>query len=349
MCKKRHFLAILPCCVVLINKAFASPDTAKENRRVNYVAPLEDARFFLSADYLYWKTYETGLNFVLSNVTLSDVSASNGAKGTPQSASFDATSGGRITFGYCFAPEYWELEAGYTYFAPKGLDAYAATATAALIATYYQNTLQTIQTAVSDIQLRYQAARILAARRFRVQEHLLARFVIGVAGAWLRQDWQYSYAGSQTNFGITEYNQWWKFKGVGLEAGIELDVLAYRGLGLTTKFHGMMMYGHYHHEFVANSIFPAFPSYPVQADANTKYNNSRIVPQFQMSIGPSWSQPLGGNCYLNLFAAWELNCFWNLQETNRSIATTGFYSKDSRHTTGLISMQGLSFQVGVSF
>ena len=72
---------------------------------------------FLSAEYIYWRTNQQGLDYAVSGIALN--AGSSERKGRVYSPRMEYSSGFKVGFGLKFRHDSWDLYANYTWLRPE--------------------------------------------------------------------------------------------------------------------------------------------------------------------------------------------------------------------------------------
>jgi hypothetical protein len=318
-----------------------SNQPSSELKIFHYRPHIDAHNFYVNADFLYWKVEEGELDYILTDVeTGAGVTTSSGATGHLKEARFDCKAGLRIAAGATFSPDFWIVEGRYTWIHPKGSSS-TNSSDLPLQGTYQTNNTTAIQSATSHINLNYQVADLILAKRFMLSKQVLVRAFTGVIGAWLNQHWTIKYFGGAPN---QEIKQNWSFSGGGLQLGINGDWFIGSGISLVGECRGALIYGNYQNQ-LNNREEPS--SLTIE---DPRLHDHRVIPTLQLSFGPAWGKMFKG-WGINLFAGYELNAWYNLQLINRSLPITScsICGRNSVHSNGVLALQGLTMRLEVDF
>ncbi|MBX3719240.1 MAG: hypothetical protein KF898_06290 [Parachlamydiales bacterium] len=322
------------------------PRSQKQIKPLPYRPLIDKASFYTQAEFLYWKVQEGELNYTVIGEPsqLPPGQGNSGAVGTYKNATFETHPGVRIGAGYRFKPEYWEVEGGYTYFFSQGSQSEKAPSNPnkLLNGTFHEETGSSIFIkATSHISFTYQTADLLIARRFLLTPSLLTRFKMGFTGAWINQHWKFTYIGT----GFSHFHLNWHFHGGGFKFGADTEWLIWKGIGLEFKVAGAVLYGEFksHQKQISET-----PSFPPAIPFDVKNHDNRLVTTFQVLAGPTWGKQFH-HWGIKMFAGYELNNWYNLQEVYRSFFGEPTSGKDSRNVHANIGLQGLTVNLNVNF
>jgi hypothetical protein len=301
---------------------------------------------FTDIEALYWTVNEGALDYAIKMKKPADDPTD--AVGHYKTADFHWDPGFRVSLGYYNAPHYWDAQIQYTYFTCKGSDDVHAPKGAGLFlnGTWpHPNTtaspIPPLKHARSDIELRMNLLGLHATRRFHPNPHLRMRLYGGADIAWLRQNWEIDYRdvdGAKSHL----HNQW-HFTGAGIRLGLLLDwFLGKGGIYFTGLLSAACFAGDFHNVSKQKSSLLPLPF------RNAHYHDTRLVPQFQVSAGPSWQQ-VYGNIRTEIFLGYELNIWSNLHEVIRTNSAGPTEPKQTSIDTGLVGIQGVTLRWNLDF
>jgi hypothetical protein len=286
-----------------------------------------------------------------------------GAFGKLKHAHFDWEPGFRANASYRFEPDFWDLEAEYTWYRTDGSSRISTPTDKTINGTYPQDFSFfadiSLFKAKSHISLRYQTGDLLLGRRFLATDHLILHLQTGLTGAWFKQRWRFVYqndGGSPAFVGTFPvkdlYHNNWSFNGAGLKAKGNGDWFIAKGWSLKSEIGAAILYGRYRNR-LSEKVITTVPGVINHTDINTRERDHRFVETLQLALGPSWStmREKGG---LRIFALYELNAWFNVQQVNRSDLIQVFpdqqlRSKESRHSNGVLGLHGLTLGAEFDF
>ncbi len=309
---------------------------------------------FVNLEFLYWTVNEGSLDYAIK--------MKKPAWGTPtdavghyKRAEFDWDPGFRFSFGYFNAPHFWDAQVQYTYFYSAGNETAKAPheSTLFLNGTWPQpdpSGLTPLARAESNVSLMMNLVNLVMTRRFHPNPHLRIRVQGGPAIAWVNQRWDINYRDTAGNKSHLKNN--WHFVGAGLEIGSIFDWFMGKGgyyliAGGSLAFLG----GDYHNVSKQNSSFAGAgfdPSLPLR---NAHYQDTRLVPHFQIFGGPSWQQSYK-KFRTEIFIGYEFNIWGNLHEVIRTSFDTSSSPTSPKLTSldsGWIGLQGITFRWNLDF
>jgi hypothetical protein len=165
--------------------------------------------------------------------------------------------------------------------------------------------------------------------------------------AWMKQNWDVYYYDAMISPNYVHVKPLWRFKGGGVKIGMQTDWHIRYGLGIAGRFSASALYGNYDKRI--NIVYhPNGGGRDVIA--STHQDDFRIVTNLNFFLGPFWTwnfQKLG----VDLLAAYELNCYFNVHEIHRQwIQYTGVSNNpESRHFEGVLQMHGLTAWITLRF
>ena len=302
-------------------------------------------------EFLFWRVEEAALDYALKmdNPAWSTVSTSF-AQGTYQTANFDGDPGFRLKMSYFRAPHYWELWWQYTRLTASGKDQVGKpqNATEFLNGTFPQIMANSLAGAQSEIHLNYNVADFMADRYFNPNPHLRLRVLGGATAVWMNQNWRVHYNDSAAAF--TTIRNRWKYIGGGLRIGTMIDwFMGYdiylTGLGTTAITIGT--YQNRSKQTTNAQLTNGSDNINVPI-RNAHYSDVRPAFTMQALLGPSWQKNFT-NTRVEVFAGYEINAWFNIQEVYRSTAALPSAAKETWVNNGAIALQGLTTRLTVDF
>ncbi len=337
-------ISLLPLSCLL-----AVTDTGEPEEKETEVSKFDTRqRIFGSLEFLYWTVQEGALDYAI-HMKHPAPAAPSFASGNFKTADFDWAPGFRIVAGFYRAPHYWEVFAQYTWFYSKGSNRTFAPSEAGefLSATWAEMTTPPLQTAESHIDIHYQIGDLLVTRVFDPNPHLRMRWVGGITTAFIDQNWKIDYF----NFvgGHDHIKSKWKFAGAGLRLGITVDWFWTGKIYFTGKASIATLVGAYHNRARQTTNAAGFdPEVPVR---DVLYNSPRFAFHSQILLGPSYQTSFCGckQWDLELFAGYEFNAWFNLQEVYRSSQSAGGFPKETNLETGVLGFHGIVLRATIGF
>ena len=333
---------------------------------------------YAGVEFLWWKVYEGALDYAIKGQVGSNPGSTQaiGAIGKLKSATFSWAPGYRAYLGYRFHPDFWEVEAMYTYYhsshknetchpsccAPDVLVVTPGPITTepakATVGTFVQFTDTPVTLATSSISLNYNIGDLLLARRFLTSDAIIMRALLGATGAWIDQRWHYKYLpgdlivnGIDLGVGSTSKGKEnWKFSGGGMRLGLDMDWFAGKGFSILSEGSFALIFGSYtkHSLNTVNNNFPSgFPppngAITPQVVNNIRIHDDRFVFHARLAFLPAWGIHFDHWGFL-FYAGYEFNFFANLQEVFRpaSFSDRSFDGREVDFTYGFLGMQGLT-------
>jgi hypothetical protein len=295
--------------------------------------------FFGSADFLYWTMKEGGLDYVIQDCCLGEVSKL--PFGTLKKSSFKAKPGFRVSVGYYNAPRYWEVAGEYTYYKTNGCDATLGSRDCLLSPT--QNVFffkDNLDVASAENDFKYQLGDFFVARVFDPNPHLRMRFLAGIGGAFLDHSFKACY--SEDSF-YANYQNDWQYKAGGLRLGLTADWFWRWGLYLTGKATLGGFIGSYKNTYCQITDDNAINNFQ---NGFLCSKDTRFAEHIQLLIGPSW-QNVSRCFYYSVLVGYEMNGWFNLQESFRTVVTPS--SRAVLWNTSALAMHGLTIRLNGGF
>ncbi len=302
-----------------------------------------------SAEFLYWTVAEGGLDYAQKMRHAAWGPTPSYAQGRYENASYDMDPGVRVALLYFRALHYWEVKWQYTRMTNRGKNHAGKPGVGQkfLTGTWPQITDQPLSGAHSRIHLNYNVFDWLIDRVFIPNPHLRLRVVGGALAAWMDQDWKVFYTDSTSSY--TTIRNKWHFVGAGLKTGTMFDWYWTGDLYMTAQgFLGLLMGKYSNHAKQTTTFQPAAgdnTSIPIR---DTSYHDVRPAVTAQMLIGPSYQKNFCHN-RIEIFAGFEMNMWFNLQEVYRSTAGTASQAKETWINSSLLALYGLTTRLTVDF
>mgnify|MGYP007122130383 CR=1 FL=1 len=293
-------------------------------------------------EYLYWNVLEGETDYMVKNVP-NEGTATVATIGDIVSANFNFNSGfrvGGIVKSRCSS---WEIDGSYTSYGTDGknFNELSSDATTIFNGTFAELTSTSPTKITSKIQINTDIWNLIAARRFFLCSDFEARLLMGISGAFLNQDWKFSYVGTNTN----NYHLKWNFTGTGLRFGAEGVWNVIKNFGIIGKFSTALFYGSYVNE--GKMVILVTDEDP-QLFYDFSLEQQRIVPHLQLSFGPQYK--INWKCWeMDIYALYEINLFDNIHYVLQSESGRSIDGKDARHMNSMTGSQGLTLGFKLAF
>ena len=345
---KKFSLAVLSTLFVTSTLLSAQTDTETPPQVDLYKINTEAVS--AHAEFLYWTVRESNLDYALRMNGPAWGPDETFAQGSYKNAKFDWTPGLRVALSYFNAPKFWEMKAEYTWLDSHGSNSAhkPSEADEFLNGTWPQIFIDPMQKAQSNIHFNYNLAEFQATRVFNPNPHLRMRLLGGLAGTWMNQDWSVKYFDSQEN--VTKMKNTWDYWGVGIQAGFSMDwYLDFAHMFLTGKATTGLFLGRYHNHALQRTTFNPDGLHNTSIPfRNAYYEDTRVAYNIQVLLGPSWQK--NTNAYrFEIFAGYEINAWFNVQETFRSTGNAPDLPKETLINTGTLSLDGLTVRATMDF
>ncbi len=294
-----------------------------------------------NVEFLYWGTTAGGLDYALKmrHNALDPVCY---AQGRYENAKYDMSPGVRLCFLFFRALRYWEVRWQYTRMTCEGNDRSGKPDPSEqyLTGTWPQISSNPLSGAHSHIHLNYNVFDWFIDRVFFPNPHLRLRVVGGATVAWMDQDWKVRYTDSTTT--ATVIRNKWHFVGAGLKNGLMVDWYWTGNLYFTAHgFFGPLIgsYSNQSKQSTSNSA-------TLVRDAS--YQDVRPTMTTQMLLGPSYQRNFAST-RMELFAGYEMNAWFNLQEIYRSTSGTASQAKETLINSSMLALYGLTTRLSLDF
>ena len=303
-----------------------------------------------SAECLYWTVNEGALDYAekMRQPAWSPTTPSY-ASGKVQNASFDLDPGLRIAAGYFNASKYWSVQAQYTHLINRGKNRAGkpSAGNEYLTGTWPQITSNPLTHAHSNIFFDYNLFNLAIDRVFIPNPHLRMKLEAGLSMAWMQQDWKVQYF--DATGGNTTIRNRWHYTAGGLFAGLLGDWYWGKDIYLTGGTIGGLYMGGYSNQSKQTTTFqPTGSDNPTLPVRDSKMNDTRPSLFVQFYIGPSYQKNFDSH-RIELFAGYELNGWFNLQEIRRSSSGSPSSAKETWINSSMLSLQGLTTRLTIDF
>lgn len=310
----------------------------------------------ISGEFLWWKVDETGLDYAFSKnfpvlQYVPDAQPESGLVGDEHDASFKWSPGFRIGLGYQFINTPWTLQVEYTRFTSEntnkahvpdfnGFQNYTATNAngmtfpASTPISILNNTLSGFletppEKIRSHLHLKYNLVDINLVKHLFFNSSFILSPYFGAEGVFIDQKWSVDYFSYPfintipvTIANTNAYRNKWKFKGGGIDVGVDIDWYWGAGFSCYAKAEVAALYGSHHRSFSMKTL----PAY-IEVYQYGSVEENRTIQRTQLSAGLEWAYSCGTQAF-SLFAGWEFNTLYNLMQTFR------FAEADTSSTAG---------------
>ena len=301
---------------------------------------VERSQLFITGEFLYWTIQEQVLDYAITKNKNTTALETFGI-GKYQTVDFEWRPGFRVAATWYRCPRYWELTGEYTWFFDRGSD---CVSNCDLSANYIGPTTQVIavepyQKSSSTVKSHYQLGDLYVARVFDPNPHLRMRLMGGLTIAYIDNEQKQRHL----NFHDEQDNieDKWSFFGGGVRAGLRVDWFWGYEFYLTGKFTFAGLVGEYENtakQITTDDILVR----------DTCYHDNRLSLHSQIILGPSWQRPC--DCWsIELFAGYEFNQWYNLQERYRTELSDVDASKETYISRGNYGLHGLTVRLTVGF
>ena len=316
------------------------------------------ADVFISADFIYWKAYQDGLEYAESALTASGAAPTAGqtlAQGSFATPKGKFEPGFKVGLGLEFEHDGWDLFAQYTWLAPqnKSTSISAPSAPNALYAVL-GSTVQDIgatgraqlNDATAQFNMHYNVVDLELGRNFFVSRYMTLRPHFGLKADWITQrlnvsqDFTTSPAGITGTFLSEQSNHKLKTWGIGIRCGLDPVWHFSRSWGMYGEFAFSALYSRFKNKAVDTLYAGAAQTGVATQYANGVRSYHGVTPVLELGLGLSYMGWFYDEAYmLEVKAGWEEQV-WFLNNQLVTGSTSG---------TGNMSTQGFTFKVGFHF
>jgi hypothetical protein len=313
------------------------------------------ADLFISADFIYWKAYQNGLEYANSAVaadpTTPPATLAQGSYATPKG---EFQPGFKVGLGLEFEHDGWDLFAQYTWLAPtsKTTSTVAPTAPNGLYAVVGSlaagNALgvgpASLSSASAKFTMHYNVVDLEVGRNFFLSRYMTLRPHFGLKADWITQRMNVSqdFLGVEFSglYNSEQSNHKLKTWGLGIRCGLDPVWHFSRSWGMYGEFAFSALYSRFKNKGTDTLYTGAAQTGTTAQYANGRQSYHGVTPVLELGLGLSYMGWFYDEAYmLEVKAGWEEQVwFLNNQLVNGS--TSG---------NGNMSTQGFTFKVGFHF
>lgn len=296
-------------------------------------------KIFLYSDLLYWKTFEDGLDYVYDEQISS--ASPTGLGGDIKRATYSWQLGFRVGFKYQMSFDNWTLDGNYGRITPNDFQEILNAENKQMSSTFQMPSGFALIRATSKVRISADFANVLLERLFKVSENVNLSFLSGLSGIWIKRDWETRYFDSASNSRVIIPT--WHFKGAGIKSGLDFDWKMRKGFSWNGRSAIATIFGNY------DTWMRAYDNVDSNKVENAHLDDFRVVTNLQFQLGPAWQKDFT-NAKLKLITNYEMNVWFNLSQTNRSLYQISATSNaQSRFTNNIVQMHGLTFLAMLNF
>lgn len=306
------------------------------------------ADVFLTADFIYWKAHQNGLEYAASGYNNdwpgAPVAGAQVDTGTVKDARTRWEPGFKVGLGLEFEHDGWDLYAQYTWLAPQS-HSHDGNSITDTDTTYVVEPLlasgaladSALTSASSSWRLHYNVIDLELGRNFFLSRFLTMRPHFGLKSAWLNQRFnvEYNYATALGSFVQDQVNQKQRSWGLGIRAGLQPVWHFARCWGLYGDFAMSAMYTYFKDKLHEEAY--------TAAGVETDYREQRrsfhdVTPVLELGLGLTYMGWFYDEAYMfEVKAGWEEQVWF---DTNHFLAGT---------TQGNLTTEGFTLKVGFHF
>lgn len=307
--------------------------------------PVNLCGFYLGADFLWWTTCQSNLDFASENPSGQEDDLRIG-KGKRHHNDYDWDPGYRVFFGWNNGCDAWDLRLAYTQFCNSG------TLSLSDSTELYQGTLLLGGTAFDDTfssvtaknESEYQVVDLTLYRPYRISSSFLMRPHLGFRTVWLDLDEKVTY----TNSNEVDTVHWTSdYHGYGLNVGFDWNVNLLTiicdesnqaSFGLTGNFGGSVVYGD------ANDHNKQYSDVDTFVDETE--TRCLCLPGIHVATALSWNTCI---CSVDTVfrLGYEFNHWWNAPQPRRYPLDSG--KAASASTNNSVNFHGMTLDGEIHF
>lgn len=292
-------------------------------------------------EYYFWQGVEGGLGYVYNEAA--PLVAGRGINGDLIRGTFNWHSGFRVGMSYA-VPSAYTVELQFANFDPSDHKGIHQPEGDELRATFPNDI--NIYLATSYVSLKAHFGDILLKKKWHAAHMVDITLFTGFSLAWMTHNWKVEYFNDQSI--SRAFKTYWHYKGGGPKMGVLVDWLIGNGFSFAVKGSIVPLYGNYDNDLGARD--KDLITHAITILARTHTDDFRIVMAYNFLIGPAWEKVFKG-ITVRLYAAYELNSWYNASEIHRQI----FYAGQPHtyalpvYIPGVMSTQGVTLGSSFSF
>jgi len=315
------------------------------------------ADLFISADFIYWKAYQNGLEYAETGITTTPTTVGGTVpRGTLVAPSGAWEPGFKVGLGLEFAHDGWDLFAQYTWLAPQsGSGNQSSVSVPAapsglypILGAYKGHTsVATSPALLNDAsatwKMHYNVLDLELGRNFFVSRYMTLRPHFGLKAAWMTQRFNVSqdFNGLQSaNFRSEQINHKQKNWGLGIRAGLDPVWHFARSWGMYGEFAFSALYSYFKGKG-SDTLYTGFG----QTGSSNVYENAQrnfhgVTPVLELGLGLEYMGWFYDEAYmLEVKAGWEEQVWFQTNQLVNGL-TSG---------AGNLTTQGFTLKVGFHF
>lgn len=312
------------------------------------------ADLFLTADFIYWKVQEDGLQYATTGVLSPSLIETGSAtvlteKGTTNTPNFKWTPGFKVGAGLIFEHDGWDMYAQYTWLASEN-DSNTTTdprTNSTMVLAWgpaFTTALDpnTPYSASAKWKVNFNAVDLEMGREYYISQWLVMRPHCGLKGAWQTQKFNLntSYVSTaittDNTSAVNMHQNWW---GVGLRTGLDTAWHFCKSFSMYGDFSLSALWGQFKNKR-QDSITLAGATAAVPT-ANYRYSQARMVPVLELGLGLRYETFFWSDEYhFEIDAGWENQVWFDMNQFNES-----FYVSQK----GNLNTQGFTLKVRLDF
>ncbi|MBS0607093.1 MAG: autotransporter domain-containing protein [Parachlamydiales bacterium] len=304
---------------------------------------------YITADFIYWKSYEDGLDYAITGVTPNTNNAHHGSVKEPE---FEWEPGFKLGFGLKFRHDGWDLFAQWTWLNEVESHSHAHASTNSIIygswtpnliadnGSFDHSAIITNSNgrAHAHWDMRFNALDLELGRNFYISRFLTLRPHFGFKFGWIDQDYHTKYHNLEGENG-TEYNikMSQDFFGVGLRAGLDAVWYFTKHWGLYGDIAAAALWSDFDNHRKDSFATAFVPKYHTMRNHNSFFTLTEVV---EFGLGFRYDTTFFvGDYEFYLQAGWEEQIWFNQNQ---------FYDLNN-DMSGNLTFQGLTVKAGLMF
>ncbi len=303
------------------------PRTASANPQIDGFG------FFATADFLWWKLYEGGTDYLFKAKNDRGIFP---VKGNIKHFNFEWEPGFKVGLGYLFEHDGWEANIEFTYFKTHARS--SASSHSPDLFPLAGNPVLNFTKAKGHWHVNFYDIDFVLGRNYFVSKFLSLCPFFGLASAWIDQHRRIHFiAEGGDRIVLKNKNDFW---GIGPRLGLDAQFAFCEHYSCYGNISGNLLWGDFHvNEFDKdNTTNIEFH--------DLHYNLHRMVPNVAFGLGLAYETTFAQNCYHLLIKCGYENQYWWRQN---QLPIPDVNSLEFRRASQDLSMQGLTVEFRLDF
>lgn len=289
---------------------------------------LDGLGFFATADFLWWKLYEGGTEYVVKSNSISPI------QGKAKQFNFNWEPGFKVGAGYVFEHDACDAYIEYTYFKTHARNSTSANFLFPLVG----NEGFTFNRSKAHWNVHFQNIDVVVGKSFFVSRFFSLRPFGGLATSWMDQHRYFRFSTLDSNrIALKSKNDFW---GIGPRLGLNTRLFYNENLSFYGNLSGNLLWGNFLNKERENNKSTGVTFY------NLRYQVHRMVPNAAIGIGAVFEDNFADDAYhFMIKVGYESQYWWRQNQLPEFDGSTIAFHTASED----IGMQGLTVELRLDF